>query len=488
MMGGRLTGASRWRGGHQASRSRGSWFAAALLGVVLPGFGAAAPARAADPFYMVLLRDGILAYDRGDFAGAARGLRLACFGLLEEPEPLAECLVRLALAQAAAGDERAFGETFRRVVEVEERLGAYGKAPLPADLRAAFEARVAAAIPIATIESLPGFAPIAQRKVEAQMAALPAKQRRKELEGRLAREPRSATWNLLLAELDLEEGQAAQAVIRAEQAAALQPANARALCVRGMARARAGRCAEATADLAGCAESTRRADYAAALLGCRVELGQWSEAGALLAALPDGLRGDREIGRLAARVRQSGDGGRAGAGAEPGPAVTPPGPQGTNGAAASAAPGEPAVEASAGAPGGLSSATPAAAPDEAIAQKLARAREILLAAGSSPRDLKRALQLAREAAEARPGDREAQLLAAEAAYRNARWAEAVQFFRRGGDPGDGRPELLFYLAVSYYESGDRNAAAAVLRRSLPNLKRSEFIDGYTRKILGAAGK
>ena len=38
--------------------------------------------------------------------------------------------------------------------------------------------------------------------------------------------------------------------------------------------------------------------------------------------------------------------------------------------------------------------------------------------------------------------------------------------------------------VSLYESGDRTAAAAVLRRALPNLQRSPYIEAYGRKILG----
>lgn len=304
----------------------------------------AAPARAADPFYETALRDGVHAYERGDFPTAVRDLRIACFGLLEEPQPLAECLVRLAVARSAAGDARGFEETFRRVVEVEERFGAYGKAVLPADLRAAFEAKVAAAIPAATIESLPAFATIVQRKREAQTAAPPSRQRRK-----------------------------------AETAPAPPPVSS-------------------------------------------------GPAGTVPATVePPGARG---------------------ASALPAPPPAPPAPA-------------------------------------ADTEKLARIRQAL-EEGSS-RDLKRALQLARDAAEARPGDAEVQLLAAEVAYRNARWSEAVQFFRRGGDPGDERPELLFYLAVSYFESGDRGAAATVLRRSLPNLKPSPFVDDYKRKILASPG-
>ena len=44
--------------------------------------------------------------------------------------------------------------------------------------------------------------------------------------------------------------------------------------------------------------------------------------------------------------------------------------------------------------------------------------------------------------------------------------------------------LLFYLAVSLFESGKGAEAATVLRRALPNLQRTPFIDAYARKILG----
>src|SRR5437763_9915096 len=82
-------------------------------------------AAAVDPFYLSLLRDGQLAFDRKDYPAAARHLRLACFGMLEEPRPLADCLARLALAQDRAEDLDGFRETFKRLAEVEERFNAY---------------------------------------------------------------------------------------------------------------------------------------------------------------------------------------------------------------------------------------------------------------------------------------------------------------------------------------------------------------------------
>jgi hypothetical protein len=95
-----------------------------------------------------------------------------------------------------------------------------------------------------------------------------------------------------------------------------------------------------------------------------------------------------------------------------------------------------------------------------------------------------ALALARWVADARSDLAEPQFLAAELAYRTMQWNEAVAYFRRGGDPGDGKPLLLFYQAVALYETGDRAGAAAPLKRCLPNIKHTPFVEGYARAILG----
>lgn len=102
---------------------------------------AAAPAFAADRFYEDLLRDGIEARESGEAARAAKLLRLACFGLLEEPPALGRCLTQLALAQAETDDHEGFRATFHRLVEVEQRFGGYTRAALSAGDRRLFESR-----------------------------------------------------------------------------------------------------------------------------------------------------------------------------------------------------------------------------------------------------------------------------------------------------------------------------------------------------------
>lgn len=292
---------------------------AVLILAALPG---AAPLRAADPFYSGLLREGIHNYDSGDYAAAVRHLRIACFGMLDETEPLVDCLARLALAQDKGGDPEGFRETFRRLVEVEERFGSYSKAQLPAALKTAFEQRAAALVPASTLTAVPAF-----------------------------------------------------------QALARKPAPA--------------------------------------------------------------------PGKPAAGKPET----------KPAPAPVPTAPAGA-----------PAVK-------------PLA---EADRQKMAEARRLLASEGKIS-ELRQAFEAARQVADAHPESAEAQHLAAEAAYRISRWNDSASYFKRGGEPGADQPELLFYMAVALYESGDRTGAATVLRRCLPNLQRTSYVDGYARKILGETG-
>lgn len=280
-----------------------------LLAVLLPG--AALPARAAvDPFYTSLLRDGMHAYDRKDYATAAHDLRLACFGMLDDPKALTDCLARLALAQDRAEDLEGFRDTFRRLTEVEERFATYSQGTLAPELRAALDQRLAARIPASTLEGIPAFQGIVKKP------AAPA----------------------------------------AVQTAAPTPA-------------------------------------------------------------------------------------------APAPAVPKP-----------------------------------VSPEEQ--GKMAQARKLLDAPKSSTRDLKQAYQLARDVAGAHPEARDAQYLAGEAAYRLSNWSEAATWFRRGGDPGEDEPELLFYLAVSLYKTGDQAGAAATMRRAIPKLQKTPFVEEYEKKILG----
>lgn len=297
-----------------------------------------------DPFYQSLLREGVQQYDLGNFAASARTLRLACFGMLDEPAVLGGCLSRLALAQDRNGDGDGFLETFRRLSEVEERFQGYTRADLTPELRADLERRLVARVPVAALRSAAPFRALADRKVETKPA--------------------------------------------------------------GGDTANPGR--------------SRR--------------GQTASPQATPPAAPSG----------------GGDGNRR-----------------------SAASGQPVV-------------SQPAAPRPLTAEErdgLSRVRKVL-SGNASVKDLRQAFDAARAVADAHPESVEAQHLTAEAAYRVSRWADAARYFQRGGEPPADQPELLFYMAVALYESGDPAKAAEILKRSLPNLQRTPYVDTYAKKILG----
>jgi len=331
---------------------------------------AAGPLLAVDPFYQELYRDGNLAYDRGDAAGAARTLRIACFGMLDEPKLLGGCLARLAVAQDKATDLEGFRETFVRLADVEERFQGYSQADLPAEIRAALEQKLAAHIPGATLESSPPVFRALAKRSPAQQAASPVDKSADKPGSKPAAKP------------------AAKPQTPAQPPAAAPPAK---------------------------------------------------------------------------------------------PPAAQPATPGTKPAVPGTAPPPGASTMPAGRPLPTPSQLSPLSEDEK--GKLESVRKALGETGKG-KELRQTFQTAREVADAHPEAIDAQRLAGEAAYRLSLWSDAVSYLQRGGGLPDNEPELLFYLAVSLYESGNRAAATAALKRSLPNLQRSPYVDAYTRKILG----
>ena len=533
---------------------------------------ASVAAQAADPFYMRLLRQGTDAFNRRDYQTAASQLRIACFGLLDEPQLLADGLTRLALAQAAAGDETGFRETFQRLSEVEERFQGYSRADIPKDVRAAFEVLVLQAIPPATLSENAAFGRLVPSRQD-NVAKLPPPQRRKELNRLIKAEPAEVKWRLMLADLELGEGKPGDAVAAADGALKLAPANKEALKLRGLALAADKKWSQAVENLRACGCASSDPKVAGAMLTSLVELKRWQEANDFARQLPPDVAKDRTlqqltvsaaVGLTAAMAAATPTSARAAPGAvktgEKPPAgaavaagVVAAGPPPTAkpkladkptppaAAAGAVAGGSPQLSATKPAPkpsapvgalgvvaGGVSQA-PGTKPTEkptvgpspkAPTPKSAEkpASGIAAAAGSgspgasaqkSPirtgplsaaerADLDRAQELAkagnldgafalaRKVADARPDLAEPQFLAAELAYRTTRWNEAVAYFRRAGDPGDGQPLLIFYSAVALFETGDRAGAATALRRCLPNIRHTPYVEDIARKVLGDA--
>jgi len=398
--------------------ARTTWLAVCFLCLALA-------AQAADPFYMRLLQQGTDAYNRRDFVAAEHQLRIACFGLLDEPALLADGLVRLGLAQASADDTVGFAETFQRLAEVEERFGGYSKASIPSEVRNAFQQVVLKLVPRSTLAERPAMArliPIAEDRVS-DPAQVPATPRATPAPPR-AGVP--ATTNT------------AAVVVPAAPLAALQAPTAAPMGTSGPTP-------KGTA-----VPSTPTPSAAAPTMATPVPTAAPSRSPA-------------------------------------------PAPRGT---AASTAPTQmaaPSVVGPAAASGSLTSPPPVVASTPLVAARQSKMRRPTVTEQRELDSIQElagkgkvgdALQRAQHLADAQADLAEAQFVAAELAYRMRRFPEAVAYFRRGGDPGDARPLLLFYEAVSLYEAGEPASAAVVLKRSLPNIKRSSYVEGYVMKILG----
>jgi predicted Zn-dependent protease len=416
--------------------------------------GPAASSEGVDPFYASRFHEGLAAYDRGDHHEAAFSLRLACFGMLDLPEELAECLVWLAMAQARSDDREGFASTFRRLAEGEELVGLYSRGELPAELRSAFEARALEWIPPATLAASPAFAELSYRREEQRLASLSPRARRSQLQELMRDRPREARWPALLARLEQDEGRAEPALEAAERALRLSSEEPIARCAQGWALARLDRCAEALDGLEAC--SGHGLSYAAELLRCRVEAEEWDQARRLLAAMEPSWQDAPAVARMAEQVRRHDQAPLPQAIARTDLRDRPVGNEASG------------------------DSLPASAQE-----RLAQARSLVASARTS-RELEEVYLLAQELVEAFPEARGPQLLAGEIAYRASRWRAAVEHFRRAGPPDPEQPQLVFYFAVALYESGNRAEAAEVLRCCVERLRSTPFVEQYVQRIQGGS--
>ncbi len=455
-----------------------------LLSLLLP-----AVSSAVDPFYERLKEDGIQAYTRGDYESAAVDLRFACFGMLDEPRVLAQCLVFLALSQAEVGDTEALNHTFDRISEVEKGFEALSQLDLSTELRRSLEEHLKRSIPYDRLRRLPAFHDVARQQLEEQIRVMPSEQRRVELMLRMESEPEYSTWQVLLAELDFEDGDYPTALATTEAVLLREPGRQVALCLRGKLGARAGMCDQALVDLDQCSESESQSELDLARLRCQISLGDWDAAELLLSALSNSeIRAPtlRQLAREIKRGRKADV--EAAAEVEAGDVATLDAAAevlvklSVNEAEALASDTQPpsSVEVEDSAATSSEAAVPESETVDPIETEIERITNLLQV--GSRKDLESILTEAHRFADENPGRTEVQLLAAEIAYRLSRWAAAITYFDRAGVFETGRPEHQFYLAVSLYESGDHVTAQEMLRRCLPQLEQTDFVQAYSQRI------
>ncbi len=468
-------------------------------------------ANAADAFYNGLLRRGSLAYDSGDLVGAAQHLRLACFGLLDEPTALADCLVRLAATQGQLDQRDAFNSTFGRLLEVEELFGGYSAAQPPPAFHQAFTEVVIRWVPRDTLRGLAAFAPIAREMLETELLGLDTGGRRAALQQQIAIAAGDPKWRRALAELELAAGNSS-AALAAFEGLAPSAEDSTGRCLRGRALSTLGRCAEALPELASCGDPSSDTQLAEERLSCLLAVGEYAGASQFYDQLPAALQRKKTFRRLARTARKQ----LAAATEEPtegqiapldvappaaGDALEAARPAATMGAdlpsqnsdPPTAASAESTLEFSVESTVGSTTTTPTAAPppptqpsastDPRIEATLNELRQLLQRAGSinDPDQLSRLTDRGLGLASRLPLNSEALHIAGELAYRDSRFAAAARYFDRARPQ---RAALRFYFAVALFESGQQERAASELRQVLPRLQRSDYVDEIAVRILG----
>jgi len=448
-----------------------------LLLLAALGWSAAVQgAQAPDPFYTDLLRSGTQALERGDTNRAVEELRLACFGMLDHPKELAVCLVRLALGQAKLGEKEEFLQTFRRIEEVETRFKAYGEAPIAAAERSAFEAQSLEWVPPEVLRSMPGYGPALREREIAAIRALPANRRLPALRDRIEAEPDELLWRTMAAELELEEEKPAAAAgyLAGVEATA---GGGRVACLRGRALAEAGNCAAAVEDLGLCPERGRTEGMFDPDLACLVELELWAQARELLASAPVAVRDRGSVRRLVRKIPDE-------------PKAASVAPEAERESEAPPAEEPSAIRASDPVPATETAARPEAtleAPEGLSPREEIRANEArrILRSARSASELEAASSIAQELVRAHPDLPELQLLVAEIHYRASRWAPCAAAYRAAGVSGPEDATQRFYMAVCLWESGDRDAAAAIAATGLERLPRTGFVQSYLDRFAAA---
>lgn len=137
-------------------------------------------AFAADVFYEQRLQMGKTALASKQYVDAAKELRIAAFGLLDEPKRLTETLALLAVAHANVGKVEDIQRTLERFIDIETRFAAYDGAALDPAHRTQFESVLIRTIPRPTLAGIPSLAALVQPAPAVQTQRQPARPTRRD--------------------------------------------------------------------------------------------------------------------------------------------------------------------------------------------------------------------------------------------------------------------------------------------------------------------
>ena len=409
-----------------------------LVGVMLST--ATLAKGAIDPFYLGLLEEGKSKLQGQDWIHATETLRIACFGMLEEPEFLVECLVWLSVAERESNEEEAYLKTFGRILRLEGQFSAYSKAPLADSLRQNFQKTALRRVPRAVLDSSPSFSswipvPPAQPEETAQgEKPMKVSAERRMLRRRIKKEPENPNLVIRLARLEIENGHEDRGETLLGDLLVVMPSE-EGFCLRGSLYVRSKRWKQAADDLERCSAVTEDPSLTMAMVEAKMEVGELAVAEAMAMLLPEDYqskeKGSALLKRLRLKIHHRSD------------------------------------------------EVYLTSEETDILGKIRRDLKERL----SSEELRKAKAELARVAERHPFDQELQYWVGEVAYRVSDWESAWRYLSRNGGPGIESPERLFYLAVAAHQLGYDESAEEAMRLALPYLSKTAIVETYSERIL-----
>lgn len=418
------------------------------------------PAFAADEFYQEQLRAGKADFQANRIPQATDELRIAAFGLLEQPVLLAETLARLAVAQHALGQNTEAARTIDRFIDVERKFSPYATVELEAAVKTKFEELVMKQVPRQMLASLPGLSRLTNYEFQ-RIASLPPAKRAAAYEAGAQAEPKNVEWPLALTRDAASRGVHSDVIKWGTKVLELDAANAD--VKRLIARARVSRreCKEALA-LITATDLQQQPDLYAEQTVCFAETARWKEAETALANVPQKLKTREDVRRASQQIAKANDAAKRAEAARLAAARPSPAPASTSGAARPSAPQT-----------SSSSAAPKA--PEAIdnARRLIREGKYT-----------EAVQRLRPVVVTEPENRTLRLSLLEAAVLARDWRTAATQVPIVTPLTPGEELYMFYASVALYETGRHDEAKLFMEKARPRMVPSPMVDYYVKAVLG----
>lgn len=443
--------------------------------VFLASILVALPMLAADDFYEQQLRIGKADAQTNQLARAADELRVAAFGLMQQPALLQEALARLAVVESAMGQTEELQKTIDRFILIEQRFAPYQTVQLEAPVRAKFEELVVKQIPKPTLQSIPTLARLANYELQ-KIAELPTAQRIAAYESRAQREPKNVQWPVALTREAAARDNAGDVIRWGTRTLELEPANRDVRPLLVHARASRRECREALAMMPSI-DPQQNPDVYADQAYCYAQMDRFREAETALAKVPDKLRNRSDVKLAAQLVGRANDAARR---ASTSPAIASARPvmpsstqMQTQPQSSQARPPATVPQASSASP-----TTPQPKPADAldVSRKLVRDGKF----ADAVRQLRPALQTD-------PDNRALKLALLEASVLARDWRTAASQVPVVTPLAPGEELYMFYASVALYETGRRDEAKLFMERARPRMVSSPMVDYYLRAVLGPQG-